>query len=164
MVIQTDTQTKRDLTLTRTFNVPLTDLWNAWVDPSYVKRWWGPEGFTCPVAEMDVRDGGTSLVAMRTPDGHDLYSTWAYRQIIPGQRMEYVFNLSDATGRKVDPTELGMPPDFPREVLHVVELRALGDRRSELTITEHGYTSPAHFEMSKAGLAECLDKMERIFR
>ncbi len=40
---------------------------------------WNPEGFTCSVARMDVREGGTSLVRMRAPKefgGQDMFSTW----------------------------------------------------------------------------------------
>ncbi|MCB0084547.1 MAG: SRPBCC domain-containing protein [Caldilineaceae bacterium] len=29
-----------------------------WTDPDQVKQWYGPTGFTVPVANMDVRVGG----------------------------------------------------------------------------------------------------------
>ncbi len=41
-------------------------MWSAWVEPEMVKKWWwGPKGFAVPVVEMDVREGGTSLVSMQ---------------------------------------------------------------------------------------------------
>jgi hypothetical protein len=49
-------------------------------------QWWGPEGFTCPVAKMDFREGGTSLVCMSSPEYGDLYSNWEYQKIVPMQR------------------------------------------------------------------------------
>ena len=69
---------KRDLVVTRVFGAPVEQAWKAWVDPEYVMQWWGPEGFTCPVAKMDFREGGTSLVCMRAPKefgGQDMYNT-----------------------------------------------------------------------------------------
>ena len=59
---------KRNLVVTRVFDAPLTQVGNAWSDPEQVKRWWGPDGFTSPVAKLDFREGGTSLVCMRAPN------------------------------------------------------------------------------------------------
>lgn len=72
-----DTETKtRDLVVTRVFDAPVERAWKAWSDSEHVKRWWGPEGFTSPVARMDFREGGTSLVCMRSSEGQDFYNTW----------------------------------------------------------------------------------------
>jgi uncharacterized protein YndB with AHSA1/START domain len=53
---------KRDLVVTRLFDAPIEQVWKAWSDPEYVRRWWGPEGFTSPLATIDFREGGISLV------------------------------------------------------------------------------------------------------
>ena len=65
---------KRDVIVTRVFDAPVEQVWNAWVEPEMVKQWWGPTGFTCPLAEMDFREGGTSLVCMRAPKEFSLHS------------------------------------------------------------------------------------------
>jgi uncharacterized protein YndB with AHSA1/START domain len=134
-------------------------VWKAWNESEQVRRWWGPIGFTCPVANMDVREGGQSLVCMRSPDGHDLYSVWEYTAVQPPTLLDYVFNLADASGNKADPTTLGMPPEFPRNVRHVVTFTPV-DSGTELTVTEYGYTSPKFYELSQVGLEQCLDKLE----
>jgi uncharacterized protein YndB with AHSA1/START domain len=72
---------KRDLVFTRVFDAPVEEVWRAWTEPEYVKQWWGPDGFTAPLAEMDVREGGTSLVCMSSADFGDHYSTWAYQEL-----------------------------------------------------------------------------------
>jgi len=43
---------KKDLVFTRVFNAPVTQVWKAWTDAERVKKWWGPDGFSCPVARM----------------------------------------------------------------------------------------------------------------
>jgi uncharacterized protein YndB with AHSA1/START domain len=43
---------KRNLVFTRVFDASIAQAWNAWTDASMVKKWWGPAGFTCPVAKM----------------------------------------------------------------------------------------------------------------
>src|SRR5215217_4010218 len=75
--------TKRDLVVNRVFDAPIEQVWHAWTDPEHVMSWWGPTGFTSPIARMDFREGGTSLVCMRSPERHDLYNTWTYREILP---------------------------------------------------------------------------------
>src|SRR5689334_20617867 len=108
--------TKQDLVITRVFDAPVERVWQAWMDPAKVMQWWGPTGFSCPRAEIDFREGGTALLAMRPPKdfgNEDLYSTWKFQTIEPLQRIVYIHNLSDAQGNDIDPTSINMPPDFP---------------------------------------------------
>jgi uncharacterized protein YndB with AHSA1/START domain len=161
--MDTNTQTN-DLVFTRRFDAPVANVWQAWSDAEQVMRWWGPTGFTSPVCKMDFRVGGTTLVCMRAPDGQDFYNTWSYQKIDPLQRIEFVLNFADAEGNRVTPVELGLPPDIPQAVRHVVTFKALGDNQTEMTITEFGYTSALAQELSKAGMEGSLDKMEQSLR
>ena len=154
--------TQRNVVVTRIFDAPVEQVWKAWVDPEMVMQWWGPTGFTCPLARMDFREGGTSLVCMRAPKefgGQDMYNTWTYSSIVPMERFEYVFRFSDKDGNTMDPVDVGMPPGIPRDGHHVVTFKDLSDSVTEMTVTEHGYTSDQVADMSKAGLEQCLDKM-----
>lgn len=148
-----------DIVVTRIFDASPQQVWNAWTEPAEIKRWWGPSGFTSPLARMDVRVGGTSLVCMRTPDGHDLYNTWNYQRVEPFERLEFVMVFADSDGNTVDPVDLGLPADIPHPVRHAIVLTALDDRRTELSVTEFGYDSGPTMDMSKMGLEQCLDKM-----
>jgi uncharacterized protein YndB with AHSA1/START domain len=156
--------TKKDLTLSRIFDAPVEQVWRAWSESEQVQRWWGPTGFTAPLARMDFREGGASLVCMRSPDGHDLYNTWSYQKIEPLRQIEFVLHFSDAEGRKLDPAQIGLPADIPFGVRHLITFKALGERRTEMTVTEFGYGSDQTVAMSKSGLEQCLDKMEASFR
>ena len=49
------------ITVTRLFNAPVELVWKTWTDPELVKRWWGPDMFTCPSAKIDFRVGGKSI-------------------------------------------------------------------------------------------------------
>lgn len=98
---------KKDLVITRVIAAPVELVWKAWTEPERVMQWWGPDGFTSPSAKIDLREGGTTLVCMRAPEefgGQDMYSTWAYKKIVPMQRIEYIHNLADKDGNKIDPT------------------------------------------------------------
>ena len=156
---------KRDLVVTRIFDAPVEMVWKAWTDPEVVMQWWGPTGFTSPLARIDFREGGTSLVCMRAPEYGfgDQYSTWQYREIVPMKRIDYIHNLADQDGNKIDPTSIGMPADFPQDLRNRVTFNDLGGGKTELTVTEYGWTVGHMMELSQKGLEQCLDKMAAIF-
>ncbi|CAM3589674.1 SRPBCC domain-containing protein [Kibdelosporangium persicum] len=147
-----------DVVATRVFDAPADQVWQAWSKAEYVHRWWGPDGFTAPIAEMDVREGGTSRVSMRSPEGHEFYNTWTYSRVIPRERLEFTMDFADSSWQPRSPAELGLPADIPVPVPHVVTFARAG-AKTELTVTESGYTSPQTAEMSRLGLEQCLDKM-----
>ena len=155
--------TASNVAVTRTFDVPVDQVWKAWVDPEYVMQWWGPDGFTSPLARIDFREGGTSLVSMRSPEGQDLYNTWTYGRIVAHQRIEFVLRFTDQAGKPLDPHALGMPPGIPEAVPHVVTFAAVDGSTTEMTVTEYGYASEQVAEVSRMGLEQSLDKMTALF-
>ena len=48
---------ERELVLSRVFDAPRKMVWEAWTDPEQVAQWWGPNGFSTRIEEMDVRPG-----------------------------------------------------------------------------------------------------------
>src|SRR5687768_460017 len=106
---------KQNLVITRVFDAPVAAIWQAWTDSESVKQWWGPTDFTAPLVKMDVRVGGTSLLCMSHPQFGTHYSTWQYQEIVPMQRLDFIHNLADENGNKVDPVATGMPSDFPQD-------------------------------------------------
>jgi uncharacterized protein YndB with AHSA1/START domain len=152
--------TTTDLVVRRLIDAPIEAVWKAWSDPDLIRQWWGPVGFTCPVANVDFREGGTTLVCMSSPEYGDIYNTWTYRRITPMQRIEFDSRFADADGKTVKPAAFGIPPEVPDPVPHVVTLEAYGDQRTTLlTVTEHGYTAGPALEMSKFGQEQCVDKL-----
>jgi uncharacterized protein YndB with AHSA1/START domain len=155
-----------DVVVRRTFPVSPEQVWRAWSEADLVKQWWGPTGFSCPFADVDLRVGGRTLVAMRAPaefGGGDMYSTWTYTEVTPHTRIGYVFNFADPQGKRLVPADLGMGPGIPDDGEHLVTFDDLGGRRTEMTIVEHGYTTEDARDLSQAGLEQCVDKMEAIF-
>ena len=59
----------REIVITRVFDAPRDLVWDAWTDPKQVVQWWGPQGFTTTIHEMDVRPGGVWRHTMHGPDG-----------------------------------------------------------------------------------------------
>jgi len=151
--------------VSRVFNAPVELVWKVWTDPELVKRWWGPKHFTSPVAIIDFREGGKSLVSMKAPEemgGEEFYSIWQYVKIIPMQSIEFIQSLSDNDGNKTDPVKLGMPPDFPPDIKTVVTFKEIANNKTEMTVIEYAdFGTISNF--AQIGLEQSIEKMDAIF-
>ncbi len=87
-----------ELVITRVFDAPRNLVFRAWTDPKHVARWWGPDGFTAPVCELDVRPGGAIRIDMRGPDGTVYPMTGTYREIVPPERLVFISAALDTEG------------------------------------------------------------------
>jgi uncharacterized protein YndB with AHSA1/START domain len=54
----------RKITLERTFEAALEEVWELWTTKAGIESWWGPEGFEVKVRELDLRPGGELVYAM----------------------------------------------------------------------------------------------------
>jgi uncharacterized protein YndB with AHSA1/START domain len=152
----------QNLIISHHFAAPPQHVWQAWTDPALVRQWWGPDHFSCPIAVMDVRLGGKSLLCMRAPasfGGRDTYSTFTYTELVPHTRMCYLHTLADAQGEPIDPASIGMPADFPQGQLHELDFISQADGSTRLIVTEHNWTVGQMMELSRMGMEQCLKKM-----
>jgi uncharacterized protein YndB with AHSA1/START domain len=156
-----DSVKKEELVITRIIDAPLEMVWKAWTIPEHVMRWWGPKDYTSPTCKIDLREGGRYIFCMRAPKyqgGQDSYTAGIYTKIVPMQRLEFTQGLSDQDGNPIDPAQVGMPPDFPKEIHTVVVFIAKGSM-TELVITEYGWTPGQMAVYSYAGMHQSLDKL-----
>jgi uncharacterized protein YndB with AHSA1/START domain len=80
-----------DLVFERTFDAPRERVWEAFVSPEIVPRWWGPHGTTTTVAEMDVRPGGKWRYTSRAADREDVVFYGEYLEIDPPKGFKWTF-------------------------------------------------------------------------
>jgi uncharacterized protein YndB with AHSA1/START domain len=81
--------------LTRVFDAPRELLWKVWTDPKLLSQWWGPNHFTTPVCEMDVRPGGAYRIVMRSQDGIDYPLKGRYDEVVPPKLLVYTVDMSE---------------------------------------------------------------------
>jgi uncharacterized protein YndB with AHSA1/START domain len=77
----------RELVLTRLIDAPREILYRCWTEPALLKQWFAPKPYATPLAEMDVRPGGSSLIVMRGPDGQDMANRGVYLDVVPNERL-----------------------------------------------------------------------------
>jgi uncharacterized protein YndB with AHSA1/START domain len=55
---------RRAVSIERTFNAAIEDVWELWTTKEGIESWWGPEGFAVKVRKLDLRPGGELAYAM----------------------------------------------------------------------------------------------------
>ncbi len=111
----------RPFVIARVFEAPRELLWQAWTERERFKQWFGPKGCTMPVANMDIRPGGTCHSCLRTQDGHELWGKFIYREITAPERLVYVQHFSDAASGI---TRHPLSPTWPMQMLTTVTFAA----------------------------------------
>jgi uncharacterized protein YndB with AHSA1/START domain len=124
-----DNDMAKDVVIERSFDASTEVIWSMWTDPEHFKAWYGPEGASIPVANMDVRVGGSRLVCMEmtTPNGPmQMWFTGEYREVDPTDRLVYTESMADENGNVKSAAEMGMPEGHPMTTEVIVELEAAG--------------------------------------
>ena len=79
----------RELGITRLINAPRELVWEVWTKPEHVKHWWGPDGFTNTIHEMEVKAGGVMRLMMHGPDGRDYPNKIVFIEVVKPERLVY---------------------------------------------------------------------------
>ena len=120
---------KRSLVITRIFDAPRGVVFKMWIDPKHMAQWWGPEGFTNPVCEIDARPGGAIRIVMHSPDGVDHRMTGVFREVVEPERLVFTNMAMDLEGN------------------------TLLEGLTTVTFAEHGGKTKLTLETSAAGVA-----------
>jgi uncharacterized protein YndB with AHSA1/START domain len=142
----------------RSFDAPVEVIWQMWTDPEHYAAWYGPDGATIPVAQMDVRVGGTRLVsmAMQTPGGPmQMWFTGEYREVVDNERLVYTESMSDENGNVLSAADMGMPAGHPTTTEVRVELEDVGGR-TKMVMIHAGIPAQSP---GAAGWAMAFDKL-----
>src|SRR5258706_12536384 len=83
------TPAERELTITRIFDAPRELVFKVWTDPKHLAQWWGPQYFTNPVCEIDLRPGGALYIQMTDPDGVAYPVKGTFREVVPPERLVF---------------------------------------------------------------------------
>lgn len=87
---------EREVVITRTFDAPARLLFEAFRNPAYLKRWFGPKGWPLTLCEVDFRAGGRFRFAMTGPDGVQGGTFGGeYLEIVPDREIVYVIDTYD---------------------------------------------------------------------
>lgn len=83
------TTADRELVITRLLNAPRELVFRVWTDPKHVAQWWGPNGFTNTIHEMEVKPGGVWRLTMHGPDGVDYPNKIVFHKVVRPELLVY---------------------------------------------------------------------------
>lgn len=154
-------EAKRSITLERTYEAPIEDVWELWTTKEGIESWWGPDGFTVVVRRIDLRVGGELLYAMTATAppqieflrkaGMPLTSETrvTYTEVVPHRRLAYV-TVADF-----------VPGVAPYDVTTGVDLYPSGDR-VRMVLTVGAMHDEQWTKMAVMGWEGQLGKLARV--
>jgi uncharacterized protein YndB with AHSA1/START domain len=132
------TPSDREVVMARVFDAPRELVWEAHTDPTHVRQWMlGPEGWSMPVCEIDLRPGGAWHFVWRKSDGTELDMRGTYREVRPPERVVQTESWGD---------------DWP-ETLNTLTLSE-DDGKTTVTITVLYPSSEARDSALQTGMKE----------
>jgi uncharacterized protein YndB with AHSA1/START domain len=83
--LQVTTPSDLEIAMARTFDAPRARVYQAFTDPDVVRQWLlGPDGWSMPVCEIDLRVGGVWRYAWRSDaDGNEFGMHGTYLEVTP---------------------------------------------------------------------------------
>jgi uncharacterized protein YndB with AHSA1/START domain len=132
-------------------------------------QWWGPQAFTNPVCEMDVRPGGAYRITMRSPEGVNYPVKGAFREVVEPERLVMTLDCSEHPAEwhdLVDPNRKKGEGNPAGEMLSTVTFEDL-DGRTRLTVRTRFKSAAIREAMLGLGMTEgwsqSLDRLGALF-
>lgn len=131
---------KKLITIERTYDGSIDDVWDLWTTKEGLESWWGPEGFRVEVRRLELRAGGAldyAMIACAAPQiefmkkagmplSHEAHIE--YTEVVPKNRLVYDHTVDFVPG--VEPyttaTRVELGADGPRVKL-VLTIDAMHD-------------------------------------
>lgn len=66
-------------------------VFDAFTKSDVMKKWWGPEGMSCPKADIDCREGGRYETLMQAPDSTTHGVRGTFTEVDPGKKVAYTW-------------------------------------------------------------------------
>jgi uncharacterized protein YndB with AHSA1/START domain len=149
------------LTLERTFQASIDEVWDLWTTRDGIESWWGPEGFSVVVHDLDLRPGGGLVYAM-TATGADQID-YMKKAGMPLTTEQHVTYTEIDRPRRLAYRELAdfIPGVEPYEVEVFVELQEV-DAGTRLVVSFDRMHDERWTELAVLGRRSELERLARL--
>ena len=140
---------RRSLNLQRFFAVAPEKVWRAWTDAKALGQWFRPDAsFSIPVAEADVRVGGSFRVLMVNAKGEEFDLSGVYREVVHARKLVMTWGWKNQPGQ---------------ESLVSVNFQPL-NQGTQLALRHDQYVDMENQPTHEQGWNGALDKLERFLQ
>jgi uncharacterized protein YndB with AHSA1/START domain len=135
--------------LQRRFRASPARIFHAWTQPTALREWWCPEGWTAGEIEIDLRVGGTYRIAMTRSGtgGAGIAVSGRFVEVRSPDRLVYTWQWEGAF------------PDMP-ETLVTLELHGSSDE-TLLTLRHDGFSESGVRQQHRSGWMSACDRLDR---
>ncbi|MFJ8716372.1 SRPBCC domain-containing protein [Streptomyces violaceus] len=137
------------LRLQRALDGSCPDVFRELTEPRELARWFGPDGFTIPSVESDLRPGGAYRIAMQPPEGELFYLVGEFIEVEPSERLSYTFRWED-------------PDPEDRETVVTLSLHDIDGTRSELVLDQGDFATERRRALHEEGWSQGLGKLGEL--
>ena len=96
------------LRLERLIASPPEILFELFVRPDELVKWWAPDGYEAVVDTLDARPGGRWRTRLRRSDGGAIAASGVYSIVEPPRRLVFSWAWEDASGARGHETEVSV--------------------------------------------------------
>ncbi len=159
---KTPETSEKTIVISRIFTCSLEKVWKAWTEPENIKKWWGPKHYTCPHFSIDFKVGGKYLACMKDKDHKEMWSTGIYKEIEDGRKIVFTDHFSDSKGNIISASEVGLPGNWPKELIITLEFDE-NYGKTDFTLIHEGIPAEMYDDCVK-GWQETFDKLEGFLK
>lgn len=109
-----------EILISRRFEAPREVVFQAWSDPQALEQWYAPQGCTIRFLKLEFWKGGELHSCIRTPSGYECWCVGKYLDIQRPERIVFTMASATAEGKRAEPQQLGMDPEWPAETVVTV--------------------------------------------
>jgi len=155
-----DETSDREMVITRIFNAPRELVYKVWTDPKHVANWWGPNSFTIPACEIDLRVGGEYKYIMRSPDGAETPLSGNYLEVVENERIVFKVDTFKQKDRLKMMAEYLADPNIDYSTIHSIVTVTFEDDgdKTKLTLAWRFISAAVRDKIMLSGMVEGLNE------
>lgn len=136
------------LAMKREFPAVRAVVFQAFVDPEQLAKWFGPKGFSIPCVEFSPRVGARYRIEMQPPDGEHFYLIGQVCEVDPPTGLAFTFAWEEPNPDDVE-TQVGL------------SFSDLGES-TEVDFTQGRFKTEERRALHHDGWSDSFDKLERL--
>lgn len=137
------------LALERLIPASPEDLFELWVDPAQLCRWWAPNGYQCSVDALETRPGGRWRTSMSRSGSKAIAISGIYRVVERPRRLAFTWAWEQDDGSRGHETEVSV----------TFEPVTGGTR---LVLVQQSFENRQERDRHSFGWSTSFDRLERI--
>jgi uncharacterized protein YndB with AHSA1/START domain len=154
---------RRTVTVERTYEASIEEVWDLWTTKEGLESWWGPDGFVVNVQKLDLRPGG-ELLYTTTAIGAEQVEFMKNTGMPPVIETRVTYTHVDPPRRLAYSTLADFIPGVePYAAATVVELHLIADR-VRLVLTQDAMHDEHWTQMAVMGWESELDKLAQVLK